>query len=143
MPLIDLRRLMYGLDLLAEKSVTVKGISGLAERSFVLKSILPQAEQRLFAAMGQLAVPEGKYYPQTWTFHKIRCRDQEAAGYVGRQHVSKDAQMTDIGIKQVAERIHNRLQRYLEAQYHIKDPALIEERHRMLLEPARLPSDLF
>ena len=42
--------------------------------------------------------------------------------------------MTDIGIKQVAERIHNRLQRYLEAQYHIKDPALIGERHLLLLE---------
>src|SRR6201998_507832 len=46
--------------------------------------------------------------------------------------------MTDIGIKQVAERIHNRLQRYLEAQYHIKDPALIEERHRLLLEPGSI-----
>jgi len=46
--------------------------------------------------------------------------------------------MTDIGIKQVAERIHSRLQRYLEAQYHIKDPALIEERHRMLLEPGAI-----
>lgn len=69
MPPVDLRRLMYGLDLLAEKSVTVEEISGLAEASFVLKSVLPQAEQRLFAALGQLAVPEGKYYPQTWTFH--------------------------------------------------------------------------
>ena len=70
MPPIDLRRLMYGLDLLAEKSVTVEEISGLAGASFVLKSVLPQAEQRLFAALGQLAVPEGKYYPQTWTFHQ-------------------------------------------------------------------------
>ncbi len=66
---VDLRRLMYGLDLLAEKSVTVEEISGLAGASFVLKSVLPQAVQRLFAALGQLAVPEGKYYPQTWTFH--------------------------------------------------------------------------
>ncbi len=46
--------------------------------------------------------------------------------------------MTDIGIKQVAERIHNRLQRYLEAQYHIKDPALIGERHLLLLEPGAI-----
>ena len=46
--------------------------------------------------------------------------------------------MTDIGIKQVAERIHHRLQRYLEAQYHIKDPALIGERHRLLLEPGSI-----
>jgi hypothetical protein len=46
--------------------------------------------------------------------------------------------MTDIGIKQVAERIHNRLQRYLEAQYHIKDSALIGERHLLLLEPGAI-----
>jgi hypothetical protein len=46
--------------------------------------------------------------------------------------------MTDIGIKQVAEKIHSRLQRYLEAQYHIKDPGLIEERHRLLLEPGSI-----
>jgi ATP-dependent helicase YprA (DUF1998 family) len=46
--------------------------------------------------------------------------------------------MTDIGIKQVAERIHSRLQRYLEAQYHIKDRALIEERHLLLLEPGAI-----
>ena len=46
--------------------------------------------------------------------------------------------MTDIGIKQVAERIHNRLKRYLEAQYHIKDPALIGERHLLLLEPGAI-----
>ena len=50
--------------------------------------------------------------------------------------------MSDIGIKQVAERIHSRLQRYLEAQYHIKDPALIEERHLLLLEPVPLRSGL-
>ena len=70
MPPIDLRRLMYGLDLLAEKSVTVEEVSGFAETSFVLKSVLPQAEQRLFAALGHLSVPEDKYYPQTWTFHQ-------------------------------------------------------------------------
>ena len=46
--------------------------------------------------------------------------------------------MNDIGIKQVAEKIHSRLQRYLEAQYHIKDRALIEERHLLLLEPGAI-----
>jgi hypothetical protein len=70
MPPIDLRRLMYGLDLLAEKSVTVEEVSGLAETSVVLKSVLPQAEQRFFAALGQLTVPEDKYYPRTWQFHQ-------------------------------------------------------------------------
>ena len=134
-PPTDFRRLMYGLDQLAERPVTVEEISARSETTVVLRSELPQAEQRLFAALGRLVVPEDKYYPRNWTFHQgYACRDQEATGEVGRQHVCKDAQMTDIGIKQVAERIHSRLQRYLEAQYHIKDRALIEERHLLLLE---------
>ncbi|MBS1853929.1 MAG: DEAD/DEAH box helicase [Acidobacteria bacterium] len=41
---------------------------------------------------------------------------------------------TDIGVSQVAERIHGRLQRYLEAQYHIRDSSLIEERRDLLRE---------
>jgi hypothetical protein len=59
---------MYGLDQLAEKPVTVEEIPGRNETTFVLKSELPQAEQRLFAALGQLLVPEDKYYPRNWTF---------------------------------------------------------------------------
>jgi hypothetical protein len=42
--------------------------------------------------------------------------------------------MNEIGIKQVAERIHRRLQRYLEAQYHIRNSAFIEERRMLLFE---------
>jgi ATP-dependent helicase YprA (DUF1998 family) len=42
--------------------------------------------------------------------------------------------MIEVGIKQVAERIHRRLQRYIEAQYHIKNATLIEERQRLLFE---------
>ena len=66
---IDFRRLMYGLDLLAEKPVAVEEIPDRGETTLVLRSELPQAEQRLFAAFGRLAVPEGKYYPRNWTFH--------------------------------------------------------------------------
>ena len=46
--------------------------------------------------------------------------------------------MNEIGIKQVAERIHGRLQRYLEAQYHIRDSAFIEERRMLLFEPGSI-----
>jgi ATP-dependent helicase YprA (DUF1998 family) len=46
--------------------------------------------------------------------------------------------VTDIGVKQVAERIHTRLQRYLEAQYHIRDSGFIEERRLLLLEPGSI-----
>lgn len=66
----DFRRLMYGLDLLAEKSVTVEEVLSPTETSFILKSELPQAEQRFFAVLGQLTVPEDKYYPRTWKFQK-------------------------------------------------------------------------
>ena len=45
---------------------------------------------------------------------------------------------TDIGVNQVAERIHGRLQRYLEAQYHIRDSGFIEERRLLLLEPGSI-----
>src|SRR5580704_11985099 len=45
---------------------------------------------------------------------------------------------TDIGVNQVAERIHTRLQRYLEAQYHIRDSGFIEERRLLLLEPGSI-----
>lgn len=65
----DFRRLMYGLDLLAEKPAAVEEISHESETTFVLRSELPQTEQRLFAALGQLIVPDGKYYPRKWTFH--------------------------------------------------------------------------
>ena len=68
-PPFDLRRLMYGLDLLAKKCVIVEEVAEGAETSFILKSELPQAEQRFFAALGQLVVPEDKYYPRTWKFH--------------------------------------------------------------------------
>jgi hypothetical protein len=42
---------------------------------------------------------------------------------------------TELGVTQVAERIHSRLRRYLEAQYHIRDAGLIEERRILLEEP--------
>jgi len=70
MPPTDFRRLMYGLDLLAEKSVSVEEIPGRVETTFVLRSELPQAEQRLFAALGRLQLSEGKYYPRNWAFHQ-------------------------------------------------------------------------
>lgn len=66
----DFRRLMYGLDLLAEKPVPVEEIPRRFETTFVLRSELPQAEQRLFAALGRLVLSEGKYYPRNWTFHQ-------------------------------------------------------------------------
>jgi Lhr-like helicase len=41
----------------------------------------------------------------------------------------------ELGVNEVAQRIHLRLRRYLEAQYHIRNSALIEERRLLLDEP--------
>jgi uncharacterized membrane protein YccC len=41
----------------------------------------------------------------------------------------------ELGVNEVAQRIHLRLLRYLEAQYHVRNSALIEERRRLLDEP--------
>ena len=43
---------------------------------------------------------------------------------------------TELGVNQVAARIHLRLQRYIEAQYHIRHTDVIEERRLLLEEPA-------
>jgi ATP-dependent helicase YprA (DUF1998 family) len=41
----------------------------------------------------------------------------------------------ELGVNEIAQRIHLRLRRYLEAQYHIRNSALIEEREMLLKEP--------
>src|SRR4051794_21278190 len=41
----------------------------------------------------------------------------------------------ELGVNEVAKRIHLRLRRYLEAQYHIRNSALIQERRMLLEEP--------
>jgi ATP-dependent helicase YprA (DUF1998 family) len=46
--------------------------------------------------------------------------------------------LKELGVNQVAARIHARLQRYLEAQYHIRDTGIIEERRALLLEPGAI-----
>ncbi len=42
---------------------------------------------------------------------------------------------SEMGVRQIASLIHARLQRYLEAQYHIRDAGLIAERRLVLEEP--------
>jgi hypothetical protein len=41
----------------------------------------------------------------------------------------------ELGVNEIAQRVHLRLRRYLEAQYHIRETALIEERRHLLEEP--------
>src|SRR5580658_8613795 len=41
---------------------------------------------------------------------------------------------TELGVNKVAQRIHERLRSYLEAQYHVRDTDVIEERRALLDE---------
>ena len=67
----DPRRLMYGLDILAGKSVGVQESENQAALEIILKSELPKPERRFFAALGRLTVPEDKYYPRIWRFPRV------------------------------------------------------------------------
>jgi hypothetical protein len=64
----DLRRLMYGLDMLAGKSVSVSESESHTGVEIILKSELPKPERRFFAALGRLTVAPDAYYPRTWLF---------------------------------------------------------------------------
>jgi len=64
----DFRRLLYGLDLLAQKAVAVEEHDRDGETAIVLRSELPRPERRFLAALGKLTVAEDSYYPRTWRF---------------------------------------------------------------------------
>lgn len=63
----DARRLQYAVDAIAQMPVTVS-LRRSARFQVTLQSEVPRAEQRLFAALGELTFPDEKYYPRTWTF---------------------------------------------------------------------------
>lgn len=68
----DVRRLMYGLDLLAKKPVHVRVERRNSRMSFKLGSELPRAEHRLFLVIGREQVREdGKYYPRWWDVQSL------------------------------------------------------------------------
>ncbi len=63
----DVRRLMYGLDMLAGNPVRVWAEQRRDRWRVKLRSALPQPEQRLFIAIGREQVREdGRYYPRWW-----------------------------------------------------------------------------
>jgi hypothetical protein len=64
----DLRRLMYGLDVVAGNPVQIETELTAKEFVVVLRSEIPRAERRFFAALGTLSVPPENYYPRTWRF---------------------------------------------------------------------------
>ena len=63
----DIRRLFYGLDLLAERPTQIEIITGRQEPVFTAQSALPGPEERLLLVLGQfVAPPDGKFYPRRW-----------------------------------------------------------------------------
>jgi len=63
----DARRLQYAVDAIARMPVTVS-LKRSDRFQVTLQSEVPRAEQRLFAALGELSFPDERYYPRTWTF---------------------------------------------------------------------------
>ncbi|MCI0392415.1 MAG: hypothetical protein MOB07_27100 [Acidobacteria bacterium] len=64
----DIRRLMYGLDSLADNPVKVQLKQGTKEICALIRSELPRAERRRFASIGNLVIPTDEYYPRKWNF---------------------------------------------------------------------------
>jgi|HubBroStandDraft_2_1064218.scaffolds.fasta_scaffold00775_7 hypothetical protein len=62
-----IRRLMYGIDLLAKCPVRVLVTRDSGSCKFVLSNEVPRAEHRLLTALATLKLPEdGGYYPRVW-----------------------------------------------------------------------------
>jgi hypothetical protein len=62
-----IRRLMYGIDLLAKCPVRVLVERGNVEARFILGNEVPRSEHRLLTALARLQLPDdGRYYPRLW-----------------------------------------------------------------------------
>lgn len=75
------RRLMYGLDLIAGHSVTVKVNPSKKDKLiYTLNNELPGPENRIFFTLGLLQDnPTGKYYPRSWEIKKSFKAEADAA----------------------------------------------------------------
>ena len=65
---IDVRRLMYALDLAAGNPVRARFRRVSAGTEWLFTSELPRAEQRIFAALGSLTIPGDRPFERRWTF---------------------------------------------------------------------------
>jgi hypothetical protein len=75
----DVRRVMYALDLAAGNPTRARVRAAATATTFELASELPRRERRLFAALGRLSVPDGKYYPRKWAFRLTDVSEAEEA----------------------------------------------------------------
>jgi hypothetical protein len=65
---VDVRRLMYALDLEVENPVRVRPRRVGEHTEWLFRSELPRAEQRAFAAIGNLQVSDERRFERRWTF---------------------------------------------------------------------------
>lgn len=65
---VDVRRLMYALDLAAGNPVRARSRPLNAGTEWLFTSELPRAEQRVFAALGTLTIPVDRPFERKWTF---------------------------------------------------------------------------
>jgi hypothetical protein len=72
---VDVRRLMYALDLAAKNPVRARRIHTADRAEWRFMSELPRAEQRSFAAFGTLTIPDDRPFERRWTF----ARNEELA----------------------------------------------------------------
>ncbi|MGN7918752.1 hypothetical protein [Lysobacter sp. 22409] len=70
LPGIDVRRLMYCLDLEAQNPVSAQHTLGEDGPFWLLTSELPRPEQRLFSVFGGLTVPEDRPFERRWVFER-------------------------------------------------------------------------
>ncbi len=65
---VDVRRLMYALDLEASNPVRARASRVGGQTEWLFTSELPRAEQRAFAAFGKLTIPSERRFERRWTF---------------------------------------------------------------------------
>lgn len=65
---VDVRRLMYALDLEAKNPVRAHPGRVDDRTEWLFASELPRAEQRAFAALGTLTIPDERRFERRWTF---------------------------------------------------------------------------
>ncbi|HXG71204.1 MAG TPA: hypothetical protein VNJ04_11430 [Gemmatimonadaceae bacterium] len=67
---VDVRRLMYALDLAAGNPVRARPFHAGHQTEWLFTSELPRAEQRTFAAFGTLRIPDERPFERRWTFRR-------------------------------------------------------------------------
>ena len=65
---VDVRRLMYALDLAAKNPVRACRLHAGDRAEWLPTSELPRAEQRTFAAFGTLTIPDDRPFERRWAF---------------------------------------------------------------------------